>query len=182
MPFEFKLHKLEDVVATVLSEVSELRQEKSLDLKMVSPVVGTMAALDDAKMIQVVRNRLSNAIKFSPDGKSIRISYDETRLPVARSSSDGESIPALRLLVSDEGVGIPEGELESVFDKFVQSSKTRTGAGGTGLGLAICKEIVEGHGGIIRAEHNPVGGAVFTVFLPRSQSVAMDSIGFADLG
>ncbi len=54
---------------------------------------------------------------------------------------------ALCCSVSDNGTGIPESELEAVFGKFVQSSKTKTGAGGTGLGLAICREIVEAHGG-----------------------------------
>ncbi len=67
--------------------------------------------------------------------------------------------------VSDEGVGIPEAELETVFDKFVQSSKTKSGAGGTGLGLAICREIVEAHRGTIHAEPNAAGGADFVVVL-----------------
>jgi len=68
--------------------------------------------------------------------------------------------------VSDEGVGIPPDELNSVFDKFVQSSRTRTGAGGTGLGLAICREIVEAHHGDIVARNNASGGAEFIVMLP----------------
>ena len=55
---------------------------------------------------------------------------------------------------------------EVVFDKFVQSSKTKNGAGGTGLGLAICKEIIDGHGGTIRAEANPAGGSAFTFTIP----------------
>nr|MBP6801975.1 hypothetical protein [Zoogloea sp.] len=78
----------------------------------------------------------------------------------------GGGAAALRLVVSDEGVGIPPDELLCVFDKFVQSSRTRTGAGGTGLGLAICREIVEAHGGRIEACNNPAGGAEFTVTLP----------------
>ena len=50
--------------------------------------------------------------------------------------------------MKDEGLGIPADEQEFIFDKFIQSSKTKTGAGGTGLGLSICKEIVEDHDGI----------------------------------
>ena len=69
--------------------------------------------------------------------------------------------------VRDQGVGIPESELESIFDKFVQSSKTKTGAGGTGLGLAITREIVTLHGGSIRAGNHSEGGAVFSVLVPR---------------
>ena len=75
------------------------------------------------------------------------------------------------LTVSDEGIGIPENELESVFDKFVQSSETNTGAGGTGLGLAICKQIVEHHQGRIFAENNEGSGTSFHMLLPRVEVV-----------
>ena len=71
-----------------------------------------------------------------------------------------------RLSVADEGVGIPGDELETVFDKFVQSSKTKSGAGGTGLGLAICREIMLQHGGRIWAANNVDDGASFTLVLP----------------
>jgi K+-sensing histidine kinase KdpD len=63
-------------------------------------------------------------------------------------------------------VGVPEGELGTIFDKFTQSSKTKTGAGGTGLGLAISREIVDAHAGDIRAENRAEGGARFVVALP----------------
>ena len=53
-----------------------------------------------------------------------------------------------------------------MFDKFAQSSKTKTGAGGTGLGLAICREILSAHGGDITAASNPGGGSCFTFRLP----------------
>jgi signal transduction histidine kinase len=69
--------------------------------------------------------------------------------------------------VHDQGMGIPEGELEAIFDQFVQSSRTKTGAGGTGLGLAICREIVTAHQGRIWAENRPTGGAALFVALPR---------------
>ena len=73
---------------------------------------------------------------------------------------------ALRLTVSDEGIGVPEDELESVFDKFIQSSNTKSGSGGTGLGLAICKEIIDGHDGCIWAENNDTVGARFQFAIP----------------
>ena len=68
--------------------------------------------------------------------------------------------------VRDHGVGIPEAELETIFDQFVQSSRTKTGAGGTGLGLAICREIVTAHQGRIWAENRPEGGAALFFTLP----------------
>jgi signal transduction histidine kinase len=76
-------------------------------------------------------------------------------------------VDGLRIEVIDQGIGIPESELDAIFDKFVQSSKTKSGAGGTGLGLAITREIVEQHGGSIEAENTPEGGARFVFTLRR---------------
>jgi len=72
--------------------------------------------------------------------------------------------------IEDRGPGIPKEELVTIFDKFVQSSQTKTGAGGTGLGLAICYEIVKAHNGKIWAENNKKGGATFHFMLPVSQT------------
>ena len=70
------------------------------------------------------------------------------------------------LSVGDEGPGIPADELEAVFDKFVQSSKTKSHKGGTGLGLAICREIVGGHHGRMWAENNAGAGCTLRCELP----------------
>ncbi len=69
-------------------------------------------------------------------------------------------------------MGIPEAELQTVFDKFIQSSKTKSGAGGTGLGLSICKEIIDGHHGNIWAESKPnaEAGALFRFEIPLKQT------------
>jgi signal transduction histidine kinase len=111
-------------------------------------------------MIQVLVNLVSNAIKFSGAGSEISIELPEERLP-------GDE-PGLRCRVVDQGPGIPESELKAVFHKFIQSSKTKTGAGGTGLGLAICQKIIESHGGSIWAENAEPMGAIFTFVIPRS--------------
>jgi signal transduction histidine kinase len=87
-------------------------------------------------------------------------------LKAGQRREDVATVAAVQLSVVDEGVGIPAEELEAVFDKFVQSSKTKSGAGGTGLGLAICREIVHQHGGRQWAENNPEGGARFVMLLP----------------
>jgi PAS domain S-box-containing protein len=121
---------------------------------------------DPAQLGRVIRNLLSNAIKFSPAGRRIRVVLAAARLPAGRRAGDSGHSAAVELTVSDQGVGIPEAELESVFDKFVQSSKTRSGAGGTGLGLAICREIVNAHRGRIFARNNAEGGADFVMRLP----------------
>lgn len=112
---------------------------------------------DSGRLQQVLINVLSNAIKFSPHGERIEVlaHREEARQPTP-----------IVVEVVDHGVGIPEGELDAVFDKFVQSSKTRSGAGGTGLGLAISREIIRAHGGTIHAEHTPGGGTRVVIRLP----------------
>jgi PAS domain S-box-containing protein len=72
----------------------------------------------------------------------------------------------IEIVVRDRGPGIPPGELEKIFEAFVQSSKTKDGSGGTGLGLAICRKIVEAQGGRIVAENMPDQGSAFRIRLP----------------
>jgi signal transduction histidine kinase len=123
----------------------------------------------DPRMLEVLlRNLLSNAIKFSQAGGEIRISVCDTVVV----SRDQGPVPGVLITVADEGVGIPEAELEHIFEKFQQSSRTRTGAGGTGLGLSICRAIVARHGGTITARNMPGGGAAFDVALPRNPTPA----------
>jgi signal transduction histidine kinase len=131
------------------------------------PPESSIVYMDPARMGQVVRNLLSNAIKFTPSQRQVRLRLKPALIPNGRRRQERGDAPAWLLEVSDEGVGIPEGELSAVFDKFIQSSKTRTGAGGTGLGLAICTEIVAEHRGRIWAENNAAGGATFKLLLPQ---------------
>jgi signal transduction histidine kinase len=114
---------------------------------------------DSVRLRQVFRNILSNAMKFTPNNDIIAVGVKR------RDSS-------VRIAFADHGPGVPEEELEAVFDKFIQSSKTRSGAGGTGLGLAICREIVESHDGRIWAENQPEGGACFIIELPLANAFA----------
>ena len=81
-------------------------------------------------------------------------------------TEDSGFFKAISVVIADSGIGIPESEMDTIFDKFVQSSSTKTGAGGTGLGLAICQEIVGQHRGTIAATNIIGSGACFTVTLP----------------
>jgi len=167
MIFTMEERDLLKVAEMVAAEFSGLLKSKSLTLEVLPSNVDTVAWFDADKILQVMRNLISNAVKFSPEGGRIQVAFEESTLPVGRRETDSESMPAIVVSIEDEGIGIPPEELESVFDKFVQSSKTKTGAGGTGLGLAICREIIEGHGGTIRAENVPGDGAVFVFAIPR---------------
>ncbi|MBS1142348.1 MAG: domain S-box [Proteobacteria bacterium] len=163
-PTRFDLGEVLRKIAFELQALFELN-----DLRIDLNIEGDSVLEGDADRIgQVVRNLLSNASKFSPPGSVIHL-----RLQASTINQDGESIEALCLTVEDEGAGIPEEELESIFDKFVQSSTTAKGAGGTGLGLAICQEIIRLHCGMIMANNRPEGGACFTVLLPKGHQPAL---------
>lgn len=148
----------------VLADFEQLAAAKHLLLTLALADCDTYVIADPVRMAQVVRNLVSNAVKFTPEGRSIVVGFSEAEMVLEGNGA----VCALCLSVVDEGIGIPEDELDVIFDKFVQSSKTRNGSGGTGLGLAICRDIVEAHQGMIRASHAPSGGARMEVLLPRA--------------
>jgi len=156
----------EDIRKIIYESVAELRstvKEKDLNLFIDSSDDTREIECDAYKIGQVIRNLLSNAIKFSSPSATIRISCETSHIEL-----EDEQIPAMKVTVSDQGVGIPEAELATIFDKFTQSSRTKTGAGGTGLGLAICYEIIQSHNGRIWAKNNADGGASISFLLPFS--------------
>lgn len=163
--------RLQDVVLLlppVLVELDSLIQKKQLQVDIsVGAGVSGIAMVDSTRFAQVLNNLLSNAIRFSPEGGRILLSFHDSLLPRGRRASDQGTMAALALWVEDQGPGIPPDELEVIFDKFAQSSRTRTGAGGTGLGLAICREIMSAHRGRIHAENQVSGGARLIATLPR---------------
>jgi PAS domain S-box-containing protein len=118
---------------------------------------GDIISADSARLQQVIWNLLTNAIKFTPKGGQVQVLLQ-------RINSH------LELSVNDTGVGIPSHYLPHVFDRFSQKdSSTTRSFGGLGLGLAICKQLVELHGGTIRAASQGEGkGATFSVQLPLS--------------
>ncbi|HYH83810.1 MAG TPA: ATP-binding protein [Longimicrobium sp.] len=109
---------------------------------------------DGDRLLQVLTNLISNAVKFSPPGTAVQVTVEPT---------DGEAW----FRVADQGRGIPADRLESIFERFqqVDSSDSRQ-KGGTGLGLAICRSIVGQHDGRIWAESEPGSGSTFTFALP----------------
>lgn len=116
----------------------------------------TFATVDRDKMIQVLDNILSNAIKYSPEGGKIIVNLEESK-------------KEFKISVSDQGVGIPKENLPQVFDRFYRVDKARSRKlGGTGLGLAIAKEIVLAHNGDIWIDSEWNVGTTVTLTLPYS--------------
>jgi len=153
--FVFKPTDLVILVTSLINELEPLLSERSLSIRHEAHKFDGQVTLDADKIKQVLRNLLDNAIKFSPKGGIIDVA-----IFLLENS--------IKVSVSDQGPGIPQNELEAVFDKFVQSSKTKTGAGGTGLGLAICQEIIVAHKGRIWAENRPEGGVILSFEIPVS--------------
>ncbi len=159
MPFNMALCDFASILEEALLAMKPLMQEKSLTTTIHTKAANTKLECDKQRMVQVIVNLLANSVKYSPNGSHIDITLSETGL------EDGED--ALCCSVADCGTGIPEDELVLVFDKFVQSSKSKTGAGGIGLGLAICREIVEAHGGRIWAENRKPSGVRISFMVTR---------------
>jgi PAS domain S-box-containing protein len=157
MEYHLSDDDLAQTLHEVCDELSALAESSGVRIELHSEPTPLIATFDNVRIGQVIRNLLTNAIKFSPRDGVIRIEASVQR---------GVAHPVVRVTVTDQGPGIPVSELESIFDKFIQSSGTKTGAGGTGLGLAICREIMHAHQGEIRAENAAAGGAVFSFTFP----------------
>ncbi len=141
-------------LAAALTEVVETMRGSAasagcaLTAQIAGPIVGTW---DRLRIEQVVMNVLSNAFKYGAG------------LPVAISvSAQGDQAT---IEIRDRGPGVPEQDLERIFERFERSSSTRN-HGGLGLGLYISREITRAHGGSIAARNLPGGGASFTIHLP----------------
>jgi signal transduction histidine kinase len=144
-----------DAVATVLPAADAKGVEVNVSIdRTVPPVQG-----DSERLQQVVWNLLTNAVKFTDRGGAIHVQLEPR-----------ESYACV--VVSDTGRGVSEDFLPHIFERFRQAdSRFSREHGGLGLGLAIAREIVETHGGTIRATSEGEGrGAAFTVLLPAALS------------
>ncbi|WP_228013541.1 hybrid sensor histidine kinase/response regulator [Nostoc edaphicum] len=146
---------LKSTVLSALQTMQLAAETKLIEVNTVfEPTVGQIMG-DSTRLQQVVWNLLSNAIKFTPRGGKVEVRLQET---------DGYA----QIIVSDTGKGISADFLPFVFDYFRQADSTSTrNFGGLGLGLAIVRNIIEMHGGIVKADSHGEGkGAIFTVSLP----------------
>lgn len=161
LPLAFEAVDLGDVVGTALRRTSLTLADHRVVVELASNI--PMLNLDVVMFEQVLVNLLDNAAKYAPARSTIAI---------RGKPLDG----GVAITVSDEGPGIPVGELERVFDKFYRASGGDRKRAGTGLGLAICRGFVEALGGTIVADNCTNGlGAVFTLsFGPETLALARD--------
>ncbi len=145
---------VEAVVAGVRTELEPASQARGQTIRVAVEADAATVRADPAKLHDVLRNLLENAVNYAPDGSVIDVR--------SRRVDGGTAIAVL-----DQGPGIPESELPRIFERFYRVDRARTrDPGGTGLGLSIVKHLVGLHGGRVTAANRPEGGAAFTVWLP----------------
>jgi len=151
-----RLHKqsVGSMIDQMQSACSALKLEKNVSVEVVENVEMKLNA-DGDRLVQVLVNLVSNAIKFSPPGETVRVSV---------TNEDG----VIKVQVTDRGCGIPEEFQRTIFDRFKQAPDGEVQKGGTGLGLAISKAIVEQHGGQIGVESEEGKGSTFWFTLPNA--------------
>lgn len=145
---------LNELISEVQNSLAKKIESGDVNVEIRMPRRPVMIDADTELVRQLVLNLMSNAVKFTPSGGKVTVQLEE-------------EASAARIVVQDTGKGIPEDQLEKIFERFhqVDTSNTRE-HGGSGLGLAICKNIVEWHDGKIWVENVKEAGAKFVVMLP----------------
>ena len=150
---------LVDIVRHLEESWKSRAVKRNIRFKLETPAAEISLPVDSLLLKQLLGHLLGNAFKFTPEGGSVILRLEETGT-------------AVRLLVEDSGIGIPEDKLGEVFDQFYQVDGSATREhNGQGVGLAICQDIVHHHDGRIWAENMEPSGARFTVLLPRRPAV-----------
>jgi len=145
-----------EMVDVIGQRLAVVAAKKQIALHVEAKPLPTIAG-DGDRLVQVLTNLISNAIKYTPPGGTVWVKTD------LRNGG-------VEIRVRDTGMGIPTKDLPRVFDRFYQVDKSRGPQRGTGLGLAITKEIVNAHGGSIDVDSpGPDKGTTFTVWLPSPQ-------------
>jgi signal transduction histidine kinase len=158
------LHREPVDLRGIVEEVREtgelLAEDSGVVVEVATPPEPIVVSVDATRIRQLILNLLTNAVKYTPPGGTVRMQL---------GSADGR----VTLSVADTGIGIAPGDLPHIFDRFwrADSARTRTSERpGAGLGLAISKWIAEAHGGRIDVVSRPGRGTTFTVTLPREPS------------
>jgi two-component system phosphate regulon sensor histidine kinase PhoR len=142
------------LIGNVVADFESTASDKKQTVRVaIAPEAASMV-VDPAKLHDVLRNLVENAVNYTPDGGSVEVHadvYDDHRY---------------RVIVQDTGPGIPPEDLSRVFERFYRVDKSRARPGGTGLGLAIVRNLVHVLGGEIAVANRDTGGASFTILLP----------------
>ena len=146
------------VLMSVLARMRRVARKKNITLqwKRFGRATHYTVNGDETQLTSMFTNLVDNAVKYTPPGGRVEVT----------GGFEGSEIV---IRVSDTGIGIPEGKLPRIFERFYRVDKARSKeTGGTGLGLSIVKHVAENHGGRVTVESALGEGSTFTVYLPRS--------------
>lgn len=150
----FRKLNLIEIAGTAAERAQVMAQRAERNVKTEFSVRQLSALVDADRLLQLLLNLIENAIRHSPPGGTVTI---------GAAAHDGRA----ELWIDDEGLGIPEGERELVFNPFYRSPRDQSSRdGGSGLGLAIARSIALAHGGTLNVESSPTGGARLVVRVP----------------
>ena len=141
------------VVAEAVELFAAVADMKGVSLSAEVPSPPVVLAAHRHKLQQLAGNLIDNAVKFTPSGGKVTVSLSETRDNVV-------------FKVADSGVGIANGDLPKIYDRFYRAERSR-GTPGSGLGLSLVRAVVTFYGGDIDCKSKPGSGTVFTVTLPK---------------
>jgi len=158
-----ELMDLREVIESAAATSRPRLADRGHTLSIAGPDVPVTVIVDSLRLVQVISNLLNNAARYTPPGGKIHVACDV----------DAERA---YVAVTDNGIGIPEELMPSIFGMFVQERVRSDGSGGLGLGLALAKQLVELHGGTIHATSRGRGhGSTFTIELPlASDALALE--------
>ena len=165
MKLNLSTFDLTELTTKIIEEAKSLHlHKKAITVNFINNKPIRIAA-DKTRINQVLHNLLINAIKFSPEKGCLSLNIIPTRITI----KDFLEYEAIHFMITDQGIGIPEDELTSIFAPFRQGVLIKNKPGSVGLGLSICYEIIKAHNGRIWATNNKDGGATFHFILPITQ-------------
>lgn len=154
--FKFAKAQLFDIVSSSVKQNAISASKKNQEIILVQPKENNMSVyVDEGRITQVINNIISNAMKYSPE---------KTKILVELGEEDNQYF----VKITDSGIGIPKEDLERIFERFYRVDKARSRAmGGNGLGLSIAMEMMQGHGGTIKASSSTGRGTTMRVYIPK---------------
>lgn len=156
---QLKEIRLKDIIFDIVERLTPYISKKNLNLNIKIP--GNIVLIADPQHLDtIIFNIVENAVKYTPSGGSIEVGA-------------AENVESISIWIRDTGIGIPEKDLNRIFDRFYRVSKSRTNEDGfsTGLGLSIVKKLIERHGWDIKVESKLNKGTKFEIVIPKRKDV-----------
>ena len=157
---------LQDIIRNAIEELELTAQDRGIHLLVEIDEQFPQLYADPVRLQQVLRNLVSNALRFTPSGGSVTLAAALEYLANGTSDTEDRDVRIAKLTVRDTGSGIAIEHQQRIFDRFYQVPQKATRTTGQGLGLSVVKMIVELHGGTITVESAPDKGSTFTCTLP----------------